>query len=248
MNDFRLTFNSSTNFTIPIGSFNVLEYDAARYNYIKNDKPNISGFLNELLPVLSDYQEDLYKKLLQYNNGNENITKAVARSIHNIYLQPFNFHDDGVVNVPFRISKDKYDDFITIHDERLLLYDTNFTGYIRTLLVEYTSKTFSQREYLFAFRKLKDIRSAINRQQLCRFYSSAACDVFVPVSIETSPVSDCNYIVGITTDMQPIAIKLSSLQKIVLTPGKIIITNEMCALIYDFMEKIYQKEYAECLD
>ena len=111
MKNSRLTFNSSTNFTLPIGVYQVLQRDAYYYGFVKNEKPNLSGFLNSLIPELSDYQEDLFSKLLKYNNGNEEMAKFCARSIHNVYLRPFAFHDDGTVNVPFRISKDKYDDF-----------------------------------------------------------------------------------------------------------------------------------------
>lgn len=248
MNNSRLTFNSSTNFTLPIGAFYILERDAYYYGYVKNEKPNISGFLNELIPVLSDYQEELYKELLKYNNGNTDIAKIVARSIHNVYLKPFNFHDDAYISVPFRISKDKYNDFEIIHDERLRFYDTDFTNYIRTLLVEYASKTFAQREYLYAFRKLKNIREAIIKNKMCRFYSDGKCDVFVPVSIEASPVFEYNYIVGITNEYIPMAIRLSEVYKIVMLEEKMTITEKMCMLINEHLENIYEEESAECSD
>ena len=248
MKNSRLTFNSSTNFTLPIGAYQILQWDANYYGYAKNGNPNISGFLNDLLPVLSDYQEDLRQELLKYNNGNADIVKKIARSIHNVYLRPFTFHDDGVVNVPFRISQDKYNDFTLIHDEYLRFYDTDFTNYIRTLLVEYSSKTFAQREYLCAFQRLKTVREGITKSIFCKFLCDGKYDIFVPVSIETSPIYGHNYIVGITSEIQPISIRLRDLQKTIILDDRIKITEEICDLITEHLDKLYEEEYSECSD
>ena len=246
MNNTRLTFNSSTNFTLPIGVFRILQGDAYYYGFMKDEKPNMSGFLNNLIPTLSDYQEDLFGKLLKYNNKDVEIAKKCARSIHNVYLRPFAFHDDGTVNVPFRISKDKYDDFIVIHDERLAFYDTDFTNYVRTLLSEYASKTLGQREYLYAFRMIDTLREAIQKEKFCKFYTDEQTFVFVPVSIETSPIFNHNYIVGIDKDKNPHSIRLSETKKITILENKIKLSKEMCELIDDHLDKIYEEEYNEC--
>ena len=248
MKNARLTFNSSTNLALPIGVFRVLQRDAYYYGFIKNEQPNVSGFLNNLIPALSDYQEDLFDELLKYNNGNAEKAKICARSIHNVYLRPFAFHDDGTVNVPFRISKDKYDDFIVIHDERLGFYDTDFTNYVRTLLSEYASKTPGQREYLYAFKMITSIREAIRKGKACKFYTNENIVAFAPVSIELSPVYDHNYIVGIDSDNKPKAIRLAEIHKISVLEDKIKITEEMCELISDHLDKIYEEEYQECSD
>ena len=248
MKNSRLTFNSSTNFTLPIGVFHVLQRDAYYYGFIKNEQPNVSGFLNSLIPALSDYQEALFHELLKYNNGDVETAKICARSIHNVYLQPFAFHDDGTINVPFRISKDKYDDFIVIHDERLSFYDTDFTNYVRTLLSEYASKTMGQREYLYAYRMISPLREAIRKGKLCKFYTSEKAYDFVPVSIELSPIYDYNYIVGIDNDNKPQIIRLSQTHKISILESKITITEEMCNWINNYLDEIYEEEYNECLD
>ena len=248
MKNSRLTFNSSTNLTLPIGIFHVLQRDAYYYGFIKNEQPNVSGFLNNLIPALSDYQEDLFHELLKYNNENAEKAKICARSIHNVYLRPFAFHDDGTVNVSFRISKDKYDDFIVIHDERLGFYDTDFTNFVRTLLSEYASKTPGQREYLYAFKMITSIREAIRKGLLCKFYTSEGTFTFVPVSIELSPVYDHNYIVGIDRDNQPKAISLAETHNISVLEEKIKITAEMCELISEYLDKIYEEEFDECSD
>lgn len=247
MNNTRLTFNSSTNFTLPIGVFRILQMDACYYGFVKNGKPNVSGFLNNLIPALSDYQEDLFERLLKYNNGNVEIAKICARSIHNVYLHPFAYHDDGTVNVPFRISKDKYEDFIVIHDERLAFYDTDFTNYVRTLLSEYASKTIGQREYIYAFRLIESIREAIPKGYVCKFYTDEQVFAFVPVSVETSPISTFNYIIGIDKDSNPQAIRLSETRKITVLEDMISVSEEMCELLTDHLDKIYEEE-SGCLD
>lgn len=248
MENLRLTFNSSTNFTLPIGVFQILQGDAYYYGFMKNEQPNVSGFLNNLIPALSDYHKDLFDRLVEYNNGDVELAKKCARSIHNVYLYPFAFHDDGTINVPFRISKDKYDDFMVIHDERLATYDNNFTEYIRTLLCEYASKPLRQREYMYAFGMIQPLREAIKKGKVCRFYTSDTGCVFAPISIEFSPVYDHNYIVGISSDNQPQAIRLSKTHKISVLENKIKITEELCELVNEHLNKIYDEEYAECSD
>ena len=248
MNNLRLTFNSSTNFTIPIGVFQILQSDAYYYGFIKNKKPNLSGFLNHLIPALSDYQEDLFAKLLLYNDGKVEAAKMCARSIHNVYLRPFAFHDDGVINVPFRVSKDKYDEFIVIHDERLSFYDTDFTNYVRTLLSEYASKTLGQREYLYAFKIINELRESIRKETVCRIYTDNQVFVFVPVSIESSPIYNYNYIVGIDIDGRPQAVRLSETKKLSATNNRIKVTEAMCEIINDYLDRIYEEEYNECSD
>ena len=248
MKNSRLTFNSSTNFTLPIGVYQILQRDAYYFGFVKNGKPNVSGFLNKLIPALSDYQEDLFAELLKYHRGNAEYAQMCARSIHNVYLRPFVFHDDGVVNVPFRISKDKYDDFIVIHDERLAFYDTDFTNYVRTLLSEYASKTLGQREYLYAFRAISILREAIRKKMICRFYTDEQTFVFVPVSIETSPVYGQNYVVGIDGDGHPQAVRLYEMQRVSVTENRIQVTETMCRLINDHLDTIYEEELNECSD
>lgn len=248
MQNSRLTFNSSTNFSLPIGVFRILQSDAYYYGFMKDGKPNISGFLNNLIPALSDYQENLFGALLEYNDGDAETAKKCAQSIHNVYLHPFTFHDDGYVNVPFRISKDKYDDFIVIHDERLSFYDTDFTNYVRTLLSEYASKTLGQREYMYAFRMIDTLREAIQKGKACKFYTDMQTFIFVPVSIEPSYIYNHNYIVGIDKDNNPQAIRLSKTKRITLLNDKLKISEKMCELIECHLDKIYEEEYNECLD
>lgn len=248
MNNSRLTFNTSTNIKLPIGVYRILQRDAYYYGFIKNKKPNINGFLNRLVPALSDYYDDLFNEILKYNCGNLDIAKACARSIHNVYLHPFVFHDDGTVNVPFRISKNSYNDFITIHDEKLAFYDTDFTNYVRTLLSEYASRTLGQREYMYAFREIRLLRREIRKSGMCKFYTNGEIIAFAPISIEPSPIYNHNYIVGIDKSSQPHALRLSEIEKISVLGDRVKVTEEMCESVMEYIEKIYEEEYNECLN
>ena len=146
MKDLRPTFKTSTTLTVPISVYRVLQEDAFYYGYLKNGKPNISGFLNHLIPELSEHQNDLYSELLRYHNGDAEKAKIGAQSIYNVYLKPSANHDDGTISFPFRISESKRGDFLSVHDHLLSFYDNSFTGYIHTLLSEYASKKRNERE------------------------------------------------------------------------------------------------------
>lgn len=245
MNNYRLTFNLSTNILIQIGVYDVLQGDAYYYGFVKNNKPNISGFLNNLIPALSCYQEDLFRRLVKYNDGDIELAKTCAQNIHNVYLYPFAFYSDGVVNVPFRISKDKYEDFIVIHDELLAFYDTDFTNYIRTLLTEYASKTLGQREYLYQFKLMETLREAINKEKACKIYTNNRIFTFVPISLEISPIYGHNFIIGIDSAKQPFAVRLCQVQKIVFADYSMAITEEESNSVFDYVQTIYEGEYAE---
>lgn len=249
MNTTRLTFNSSTNLTIPMGIFDILYLDAYYYGYVKNEKPNISGFINYLIPSLSEYQDDLHERLLKYNHGDAEITKIAEQSIHNVYLSPYNFHDDAKVNVPFRINREYYDEFILIHDVKLAHYNTDFTGFVRNLLVEYATKTIDQREYLYAYRMVKEIHTAIEKSCLCHFYSEGEKISFVPVAIEVSPVTRHNLVVGCTMEsMEPKIIELAKVQTAILDTKTLRISEADCNRINEETTLYYQKESTQCLE
>lgn len=140
----------------------------------------------------------------------------------------------------------KCQDFLLIHDERIAFYDTDFTKYVRTLLAEYTSKTFGQREYLYAFRMISPLRDAIQEEKVCKFYTNENTINFVPISIETSPIHNHNFIIGIDINNKPHAIRLSTLQKLSISDNKVKITEEMCELINGHLEKLYEEELKKC--
>ena len=92
------------------------------------------------------------------------------------------------------------------------------------------------------------LREAIRKEKVCKFYTNECVSVFTPVSIEPSPIYGHNHIVGINSDSQPQVIKLSQTQKISVLENKMKITEEMCELIGEQLEKIYEEEYNECSD
>lgn len=238
MNNIRLTFNSSTNISLPLGVYYVLQDDALAFGFIKNNKPNINGFLNELIPSLSNYQEDLNKKLLEYNDGDEELARICAGSIHNVYLKPFAFVDYDRKNVPFRINKDKYDVFITIHDERLRFYNTDFSNYIRTLLSEYALKKFDQREYLYAFEMTNQIKDAIINQNVCIFYLDQEVRVFAPFYLDIDRFENYVYVLGSNKSGQPEVIRLTDIKKVSVLEEQMDVTEEMFNMAYCLFRKI----------
>lgn len=246
MDNFRSTFKTSTTLTVPISVYHLLQDDAFYYGYLKNGKPNIGGFLNHLIPELSEHQNDLYHELLRYHDGDTEKAKIGALSIYNVYLNPSANHDDGTIPFSFRISESKRDDFLSVHDHLLSFYNSSFTGYIHTLLSEYASKKRNEREYLYAHRLAKELRTAMNKSCFCNIYTNDSYICLLPISIEPSPIYDHNYIVGITRDLQPAAIRLCSVIKATPLDDKLKVTEQMCDSVWDFLEKIYDEEFEEC--
>ena len=114
-------------------------------------------------------------------------------------------------------------------------------------MCEYASKTIAQREYLFAFRQLQTIKSAIESQCLCLVYSSCELKKFAICAIETSPVYTYNYVVGIDAAGKPVSLRLRDLQSVTITNENIELTESMVGKLCDYLDELYQKEYEECL-
>ena len=68
------------------------------------------------------------------------------------------------------------------------------------------------------------------------------------MSIETSPVYNHNYIVGIDEDKNPHAIRLCETKRVTVLEQRMKISKEMCELIEDHLDKIYEEEFDECSD
>ena len=242
MKDTRLTFFDPTNITLPIVIFNTLVNDAFHFGFVKNKQANISGLLNCLLPCLADYRDDLHKNLLSANNNDEDLTNKIEESIYKIYFNKYDYCDDGTVNVPFRVNKEHLQDFLEIFDNKLSKYNMDFTGYVRSLLIEYASKRLNQREYFFFYRKINDIKTACTENSLCYFYTSIEKDCFIPVSIEVSRNTETTLIVGINqTKDTAYVLPLASLQRIVVTDTKVSITENDCNFIYETLENYYEE-------
>ena len=242
MENQRLTFFDPTNLTLPYVIYLTLASDAEHFGYIKNGNPNISGFLNKLIPYLADYREDLHNNLLSANNNNEELTTKIEESIYKIYFNKYDYCDDGVITVPFRVNKEHLQDFLYIYDKKLPKYNMDFTNFVRSLLIEYSSKRLNQREYFFYYREINKIHNAIERNLLCNFYTSVERACFVPVSIEVSEQTEENLIIGYNPiDKQGYVLPLAYIKKTVITDDSYPITQEHCNFIYDVLDEYYKK-------
>ena len=248
MNNTRLTFNSSTNLSLPLAVYSTLRSDARAHGYIKNGRPNVSGYMNQLIPVLSDYQDLRHQEVLKYANGDTELTKFAEQCTHNIYLAPFNFSDDSVVNVPFRINKEHYDDFLKIHDIKLAYYNTDFTNYVRNLLNEYASKTVFLREYLYAFHMIEDLRTYIENGNLCHFYCIDKTVSFIPISLEISPLTERYDVVGCSEEKHGRLVELSSIRTVIPDRKQYEISEEDCDKLFKKLMDYYESELEPCSD
>lgn len=243
MNKSRLTFLEPTNFTVPITIFRTLVFDSFHFGFVKNGLANLSGLLNHLLPALSDYREDLHLDFLNQNGGDEELTRKTEECIYKTYFRKYDFCDDSVVTIPFRVNQTHYEDFLKIHDLLLLKYNMDFSSFVRSLLLEYSTKRLCQREYFFQYRLMPSLKNAIANQYLCHFYSKIEGITFTPLSLETSTHNERNFIIGVNeTNDKFCAIPLSDVQKIIVDDSKSIeIDEEDYISIQDFFTE-YDEE------
>lgn len=243
MNNTRLTFLEPTNFTVPITIFQTLVSDAFHFGYVKNDVANLSGLLNHLIPVLSDYREDLHLDFLLQNNGDEILTRKTEECIYKTYFRKYDFCDDAVVCIPFRINQVHYNDFLKIHDLLLPKYNMDFSNFVRSLLLEYTTKRLCQREYFFHYRLMFDLKNAISNQYLCHLYNKTERITLVPLSLECSKFNEQNFIVGVNEENDTFyAVPLADIQKVVVDENQPIhVDDDDYIAIQDFFEE-YDKE------
>ena len=248
MKNIRPTFRDSTNIRLPIPIYDVLVRDAFYFGFTKNGKANINGLLNDLIPCLSDYRENLHLQLLKYTRGAKELTARVEDCIYNVYLREKFFLNEGRASVSFRVSKDHYDDFLQIHDELLNKYHLDFTNYIRTLLSEYATAPSYRREQFYHYRKVAKINNAIEKQTLCRFYlQDGATREFVVVSVEVSTTSRRCYVAGLTMNSEPTAFPLSDLTKMTrISDGRSFSEHDRKTL-YQYLIDLYNLEEI-CLD
>ena len=245
MNNTRLTFNASTNLTLPLAVYSTLRSDARNHGYIKNGRPNVSGYMNQLIPVLSDYQDLRHQEVLKYANGDTELTKFAEQCIQNIYLAPFTFSDDSVINVPFRINKEHYDVFLKIHDVKLSYYNTDFTNYVRNLLSEYASKTECQREYLFAFKIIESLKTAMENGNLCHFHCIDTNISFIPVSLEISPLTDRYIVFGCSDNKKGRFVDLAKIKSVITDIKCYHLNKSDCDKLYESLMEYFKDELVE---
>lgn len=250
MKNNRLTFFDPTNILLPINVCNTLEQDAFYFGYEKNNKANISGFLNHLIPCLSNYRDDMHHTFLKNNNNDESLTLKIEENIYKTYFNKYDYCDDGFANIAFRVNDKHYEDFLTIHDIKLAKYNMDFTNYVRSLLIEYTSKRIGQREFFYFYDKINLLKKAMHKNLECVFYTHNEKLTFIPITIELSKLSGKNLVIGLTRDKSFCYIfELVTLKKVICTNNSNLITQEDCDFAYDSLSDYYEKEQDNlCLD
>lgn len=239
MNNFLI---DGTNFKISSGIYDIIRYDCIYFGFIKNNKPNISGFLNHLIYHLSQYREDLHNDFLRKNNNNSELTLTIEQSIYNVYLKTFDISNDSKVNIQLRINKQYLDSFINIVDNYLNKYNMDFTNYIRTLLLDYAVKPLYQREYFYIYNFSKIILQA---QKQCRFVkirteNESIC--FVPVGVEKFYLNEQFYIFGYTKNKEKIVtVKYSKIKFVSLLDYQLELTDNDYKYIFDEIENFFNK-------
>lgn len=193
--------NGCLNIKVSNSIIEILKYDCRKFGYIKNDEPNISGFLNDLIPNLSLIREEKHEEFLKYNDWDPTITKIVEDNIYNIYLKSFDLEDNNMNNIYFRINKKNKNKFIEIEDILLAKYSIDFTNYIRSLLKEYSIKPFYKRELCIYYRHLSLIRSAVKNMQKIRIYLGNTILDAIPISLEVCASIEENYLVIIICEL-----------------------------------------------
>ncbi len=246
MSESRLTFFEPTNFNLPVTIFNTLIEDAFIFGYIKNNKANVSGLLNHLIPNLTEYRKDLHESFVKANNGDELFANKIEENIYKIYFNKYDYCDDAFVSVPFRVNKEHMQDFLNIVDKHLYSLNIDFTGFVRSLLVEYCSKRFNQREYFFYYKEINKIKYAILNSLICHFYLENKKTTFTPISVELSRISGANVVVGFDTeDGCAHVLPISKIKKLVVADLSAPVTYEETEFAYDFFLEDEKEEEDE---
>ena len=72
---------------------------------------------------------------------------------------------------------------------------------------------------------------------------------FIPISVDVSPITSKNYIVGITADKNsPLLVSLAEIKNIAVDRNKISISEEDCTRVVNHFNEFIEKESFECLD
>ena len=161
---------------VRISSFvaNILENDALRFGFTKNDKANKNALLNILIPTLVEVRkarraeiEDILKNEYCRADG-ESIYNAVNTVIDKVYFSDaeLNVLDECVWIRPSKETACVYDEIAT---SEVFLTAQDVSVYIRGLLNEYSRFPQYKRE-MFVFDKELDVFSdACVTQQILHF-------------------------------------------------------------------------------
>lgn len=75
----RLTYFSPTSIRLPEEIYDIIKNDAYYFEFRKNNKSNINGFLNELIPAISAFRDLFYQAVYDDCEGNKPLTDKVVQ-------------------------------------------------------------------------------------------------------------------------------------------------------------------------
>ncbi|MBQ7307435.1 MAG: hypothetical protein IJW82_02805 [Clostridia bacterium] len=240
---------NGTNFNVSSHIFQTLYNDCIYFGFIKNDKPNISGFLNQLIHHLSYYREDLHNEFLNKNNNDLDLVLNIEKNIYNTYLKNYDISNSSKYNIQLRINKEYMKTFIKIVDCYLEKYKLDFTNYIRTLLFEYSLRPLCFREYLHIYTYSKILFDAKKNNQLVKIrLAKNIAATIVPAVIEKDFINNEYFIAGYTKHKeQTILIKYSDIVSVNLLNDYELINEEdyknLLEIIFEFFELYASDNY-----
>ncbi len=161
---------------IKVSSFvaNILENDALRFGFIKNEKSNKNALLNKLIPTLMELRktrrneiENILKNEYNREDG-ENIYNAVNTVIDKVY---FNDEELNVLEeyIWIRPSKEKISTYDEIETSEVLITAQEIPVYIRGLLNEYSRLPQYKREALTFDEELDIFAEACYTHRIIHF-------------------------------------------------------------------------------
>lgn len=161
---------------VKISSFiaNILENDALRFNFTKNDKSNKNALLNKLIPTLVEVRKarrNEIEYILKEEYGREdteNIYNAVNTVIDKVYFS------DAELNVLdeyiwIRPSKETMSTFDEIETSEIYITAQEISVYIRGLLNEYSRFPQYKREMLVFDKELDIFSDACYTRNILHF-------------------------------------------------------------------------------
>lgn len=161
---------------VKISSFvaNILENDALRFGFIKNDKSNKNALLNKLIPTLVEVRKARRNEIeyvLKEEYGREdteNIYNAVNKVIDKVYFSDaeLNVLDEYIWIRPAKETMATYDE---IETSETLITAQDLSVYIRGLLNEYSRLPQYKREMLVFDKELDIFSNACYTRNIVHF-------------------------------------------------------------------------------
>lgn len=161
---------------VKISSFvaNILENDALRFGFIKNDKSNKNALLNKLIPTLVEVRKARRNEIeyvLKEEYGREdteNIYNAVNTIIDKVYFSDaeLNVLDEYIWIRPAKETMATYDE---IETSETLITAQDLSVYIRGLLNEYSRLPQYKREMLVFDKELDIFSDACYTRNIVHF-------------------------------------------------------------------------------